>query len=183
MKVINVASTIFAVAISSSALAENQVKFGVNYSALDTELSVENQFFSISESESASAVEFVLENRFNKNFGLEGVLGLGLSDADFGSGFEVSVENVFALNAVAYLQASETFEFYGKAGYSNIDFDDTDGDSASANGIGFGIGAVLINGAHELLIEYYDHPDGEYDNFPDIEVNASSVKLGYRHAF
>ena len=103
---------------------------------------------------------------FNKNFALEGRLGIGLQDdtqhlSQFGFDGTVEIDTILGVNGVGNANISETSSVYGLIGFSRVEgtatalgFSNSDDDT----GLSFGVGADLgISNNVSLNIEYVSY--------------------------
>jgi len=188
MKKTLLATTLAASLFASSAFA-NKTYFGLGYSALDLDTELRGR----TSTADLSTVDFLIGNRFHRNFAVEGFFSLGVSQDSFdrelnndfvsATRFEIELETGYGVSALAILPLSDEFELYGKVGYADFSFDDTDGDPAEANGASFGAGLnYRFNENHFIYAEYISYADGTYNDF-DIDIDPSALKIGYALSF
>lgn len=125
---------------------------------------------------------------FSPALGFEGLVGLGISDDEFGnSGLDVGLNNLFGFYLVGKLPLGHAGSLYGKAGFATLQFEDTDGDTLDGNGASFGFGASLHLGRNLAIVgEYMAFPDVAYDDsvygFP-VNGESDSVNIGIQLRF
>lgn len=184
MKKTIVTSILGASLLASPAFASDTY-FGVGYSALD----LDTTFSGRTSTADLSNIDLIAGNRFHKNFAVEGFFSLGVSQDSFdrelnsdfvsATNFEIELETAYGVSVLGLFPISDDTELYGKVGYANFSFDDTDGDKADASGAFFGAGInYSFNDNHFIYADYTVYSEGEYDDF-DIDVDPSSIRIGY----
>ncbi len=150
-------AALLAATLSSATFADNY--FGANYSMVD--LSVVDLG-----GVDPTALQLKYGSMVHENVGIEGRLGLGISD-DSG----VDIDNFYGVYASFQLDPEATFNPYGILGFSKGKVSGFGG-SVSESDISYGIGAD-INVAESVAINiewinYYDKDD----------VEATAINLG-----
>lgn len=130
---------------------------------------------------------------FNKNFSLEGRLGIGVGDdtqniPGFGD-LTLEMDTMLGVYAVGRIPVSEKFQFYGLVGltmadttFSSPGFAD---DSESETGLSFGVGVEFdMTKSLSLGLEYVSYFRGaEIDNSGGLEYDADGFGLSLNYLF
>ena len=153
---------------------------GLAYSSLEAEL----ESGGIKRDSNPDGINLMPGYKFSKNFAVEGLLGTGISDDRVeNESFDFELKSVLGVSAVGILPLSKHFDLYGKVGFAQVEYDDSDGDSADASGAMFGIGAAFnVTERFGFNLEYVQYPDGEYDDF-NIDIEANALNLGVYYNF
>lgn len=142
---------------------------------------------------------------FNKNFGLEATIGLGLSDNSLSTSALISgvlydvertikIKDYFGGYAVGILPINEKIKLFGKAGLAIVNAEQTieiqrvsDGasssrsDSESKSGFSYGLGGSWeLSDNHGVTAEYVKLPELKSGG---ISYKVSSINIGYRYSF
>ena len=174
-----ITTTLFALAATSTQAADEWYA-GFHYSTFDVELSVAGFTFDTN----PNALNLTVGKKFGENFAIEGLLGTGLSDDEIENTItDFELESVVGASLVGFLPISEGANLYGKLGYAQLEYDDSDGDPADASGAMFGVGLEFAaSESATITMDYTQYPDGEYEDF-DIDVEASAFSLGVTFKF
>lgn len=170
-----------AVAVSPAAMAQDAY-FGADFSFVSAELTDW-------QGETADSDPTALRVRggvgLSENFAIEGVVGLGLQDDEVsGTPYDLELDSLFGINAVGILPLDRTLSLFGKIGFANLEYKDSDGDTYDDTGVSFGFGAKVNfdrNGSG-LVIEYTILPDTENEEY-DIEIESEMISIGAQFAF
>jgi len=123
----------------------------------------------------------------NRNFSVEGRLGLGIADdtkgvnyGGFSGDINVEVDSLMGVYAVGHFPASDSFGFYGFLGFNNADITATATSGGTSfsysdddSDIAFGIGA-------ELKVSPASTINLEYGNFYDEDtVSVDAITIGF----
>lgn len=125
---------------------------------------------------------------FTPLLGFEGLMGLGISDDEFGNtGLDVGLNTLIGFYVVGNLPIGHAGALYGKAGFATLEFEDADGDKLDGSGASFGFGARLHLGRNLAVVgEYMSFPDVAYDNdvygFP-VNGESESLNIGMQFRF
>lgn len=156
---------------------------GLAYSKVEAELNFGGG--DAREEREPGGINIIAGHRFNKSFAIETVVGKGVIDDDVVStGFDFELKSIVGISAVGiFPPIAETFNIYGKLGFAQLKYDDSDGDASGGSGIMFGIGAAFdITEEIVFTFEYIEYPNGEYDDF-FIDIEANTLNIGGYYKF
>lgn len=127
---------------------------------------------------SPTAAQFKMGTYVNKNFAVEGRLGVGVSEDEKGA-TELKVKHFVGAYARGILPVNEKAEVYGLIGFTDVDLDSTTAGittGASDNGVSFGAGVnVKLDRDWALNFEYANLYD---DTINGVDVEVSSFNIG-----
>ncbi|WCN14360.1 outer membrane beta-barrel protein [Marinomonas mediterranea] len=175
MKNKSICGLVFALSLGASAVQANDFYTGIQYSKLTSELS--NSLGGATAN--PTAINLVVGKELSENFSVEAFIGKGISDDVPGSAdFSVELDNLVGATVLGTYPVSRELDVYGKVGYAQIDYSDTDGDKADGSGIVYGIGAKYkVTQDVCLNVEFSKLPDSKYDNY-DIDIDTRALNLG-----
>ncbi len=121
----------------------------------------------------------------NKNFAIEGFLGMGLQDDEIGdSSTDFGVDNMYGVNAVVMVPLDRVFGLFAKLGFASVEYDSDEVEySIDDSGILFAAGmAVNFDRNAAMTLEYTILPDVEGDRNV-LEVESEMISIGAHFTF
>lgn len=127
-----------------------------------------------------SALVFVIGNKFNKNFALEGRIGMGLGDDSIvvsGVPISLEIDTFVGVYAKGILPVSSTVDLYGIIGYTDGEVTvSAPGISLSASesdtSLGFGVD-FAVSKTTSMNLEYMNYLDSNGTTLDAISVGAN----------
>ncbi|MCG8316396.1 MAG: porin family protein [Pseudomonadales bacterium] len=162
--------------LSSAAVADTYMSF--DYGLMETEFTA--SWTSYTTEAEPSALYVAVGNEFNENFAIEGQLGLGLSEdnVDDFDDLEVELAKFLSVNFIGLLPVNETLSFYGKAGLTKVEFEDSDKDKYDDVGLSYGLGGKInLSSNVAVSLEYVVLPDAKNDEW-NIDIESNSINFG-----
>ena len=169
---------IVTIAIYSSAVSAQGIRFGIDYMQLTTDI----EGFEAK----PSAVQFRLIKPINNFVDIEGDLAFGISDDAFtdctGPGCSIELSSMLGFFGIFGTDSTARARIYGKAGFAIIEYEDDLGVSEDDSGIAFGIGGSVRLGKSSFIVL-------EYNQLPDLDVGfgftleTTALSLGFQTSF
>ncbi|NPU91746.1 MAG: porin family protein [Gammaproteobacteria bacterium] len=114
---------------------------------------------------------------FNKYFGLEGYIGMGVQDdALEQSDYDIGIDNMIGLDALCILPVGNVLGLYGKVGVASFEYEDDYNDGYRESGLSYGVGARTYLGSMAVVVEYTVLPDIDEDG---VEVESDMISVGF----
>lgn len=157
------------------AVTPNSIYGSVRFTHID----VDQNAAGLSGDTTPKAIVLGVGYKFSDYFAVEGNLGFGLDeDKVKDATWDFELDNMYGLSAIGYLPLNEVMRFYAKAGYVQMNYDDSDGDESDQTGFMYGAGIeVGLTSSVGMNIEYVNLPDGEYDDY-DIDLEGGMASIG-----
>ena len=154
---------------------------GMAYSTLNAELKAAG----VQGDSEPDAINFFVGRELNKYFAVEGLLSKGIyDDRVSGASFAFELNYLIGASAVGILPVSDTFNFYGKLGIAQVEYEDDARDSADATGVMYGVGATFdIDEKFSFNAEFLQYPDADYSGssmFDDVETSALTFGVSFK---